>query len=266
MSPQLRDRLLAALAPLAVAGGLLIAWEWAVFHYRVPAIVLPPPSAILLSLVSDGERLLAASLVTLRITASAFLAALVAGVLLAVLFAQSRAIAAAFLPYAVILQVTPVVAIAPLILIWSGLDDPQRAVLILAFIVALFPILSNTTLGLRSTDRNLIGLFELYGASRLQKLIHLQLPAALPHILAGAKISGGLALIGAVVAEFAAGSGASAGLAWVIIEAGNKLKIARMFAALTILSAIGIAIFALLSGLEYALLRRWHDSARPHGE
>ncbi|MDX5364953.1 MAG: ABC transporter permease subunit, partial [Alphaproteobacteria bacterium] len=142
-----------------------------------------------------------------------------------------------------------------------GYDNVEFALLILAWIVAFFPILSNTTLGLRSADHNLRDLFRLYGASRWQVLTELQLPSALPYILAGLKISGGLALIGAVVAEFVAGSGSGNGLAWRIVEAGNRLDIPRMFAALFLLSGLGITIFFALSLLENRLLRRWHESA-----
>ena len=160
-----------------------------------------------------------------------------------------------------IIQVTPVVAIAPLILIWVGFDHVNRALVLIAFLVAFFPILSNTALGLRSADFNLIDLMRLYGASRWQILRRVQLPSALPHILGAMKIAGGLALIGAVVAEFVAGSGAGAGLAWRIIEAGNRLEIAKMFAALALLATLGIAIFSALSAAEWLLLRRWHESA-----
>ena len=183
------------------------------------------------------------------------------GVLLAVLFSQSRIIELALFPYAVVLQVTPVVSIAPLVIIWVGFDNVNRALLILAWIVAFFPILSNTTLGLSSTDPNLRNLFRLYGASRWQILTQLQLPTALPYLLAGMKISGGLALIGAVVAEFVAGSGAATGLAWRIVESGNRLNIPRMFAALILLSALGIAIFMALTLVQHLVLRKWHESA-----
>ncbi len=176
-------------------------------------------------------------------------------------FSQSKLIETALYPYAVVLQVTPVVAIAPLILIWVGFDHIDLALLILAWIVAFFPILSNTTLGLRSADHNLIDLFRLYGASRWQILARLQLPTAMPYLLGAMKVSGGLALIGAVVAEFVAGSGTATGLAWRIVEAGNRLQIAKMFAALALLSALGIVIFFALSWLEWALLHKWHESA-----
>jgi NitT/TauT family transport system permease protein len=201
----------------------------------------------------------------LKITLEAFIVAVLVGTGFAVLFAQSRLFEISLFPYAVILQVTPIVSIAPFILIWVGLDHVERALLILATIVAFFPILSNTTLGLKSVDHNLHDLFDLYRASRWQKLRQLQFPTALPYLLGGMKISGGLALIGAVVAEFVAGSGTGTGLAWRIIESANRLNIPRMFAALFLLSLVGIAIFFGLSALERHLLRRWHESAVGRG-
>jgi NitT/TauT family transport system permease protein len=180
---------------------------------------------------------------------------------LATLFAQSEIVEMSLFPYAVILQVTPIVSIAPLILIWVGLDHVERALLILATIVAFFPILSNMTLGLKSVDHNLRSLFDLYGATRWQRLKELQFPSALPYLLGGMRISGGLALIGAVVAEFVAGSGTGTGLAWRIVESANRLQIPRMFAALLLLSLLGIGIFLALSALQVLLLRKWHESA-----
>ena len=198
--------------------------------------------------------------VTLTITLEALAAAVVVGVLLAVLFSLSRWIELSLFPYAIILQVTPIVAIAPLIIAWA--NDVDLSLLICAWLVAFFPILSNTILGLRSVDHNLLGLFELYGAGRWRTLVHLRLPAALPYFLGGLRISGGLALIGAVVAEFVAGTGGNAsGLAYRILEAGYQLRIPRMFAALVLISAAGIAIYLLLSLLSHLLLRRWHESA-----
>jgi NitT/TauT family transport system permease protein len=184
----------------------------------------------------------------------------VSGIALAILFSQSRILEMMLYPYAVVLQVTPIVAIAPLIIIWVGFERINVALLILAWIVAFFPILANTTLGLRSTDHNLIDLFRLHSASKGQVLWRLRLPSALPYILSGMKTSGGLALIGTVVAEYGAGSGTATGLAWRIIEAGNRLQIPRMFAALILLAGLGIAIFYGLALLEYLLLRKWHES------
>jgi NitT/TauT family transport system permease protein len=249
------------LLPLAVGIVFLALWEALVRANGVPEFVLPAPSRIWTSLIANSGSLMASLWITLRVTALAFLLACIGGVGLAILFSQNRAVELAFFPYAVILQVTPVVSIAPLILIWVGFDHAEAALLIIAWIVAFFPILSNTTLGLRSADHNLRDLFRLYGASRFQVLTGLQLPSALPYMLAGMKISGGLALIGAVVAEFVAGSGVSTGLAWRIIEAGNRLDIPKMFAALLLLSTLGICIFFGLSFLEHMALRRWHESA-----
>jgi NitT/TauT family transport system permease protein len=181
-------------------------------------------------------------------------------VALAILMAQSRWIELALYPYAVILQVTPVVAIAPLIIIYA--PSTQVALLICAWLVAFFPVLSNTTQGLRSTDHNLLNLFELYGASRWQTMRHLKLPNALPYFLAGLRIAGGLALIAAVVAEFAAGSaGSGSGLAFRVLESQFRLNIPRLFAALVLLSFTGICIFAATSLVSHLLLRRWHESA-----
>jgi len=212
------------------------------------------------TLVSDWGTLWPALVVTLTITLQALLAAVLVGVLLALLFSLSRWIELSLFPYAIILQVTPIVAIAPLIIAW--VDDVNVSLLICAWLVAFFPILSNTVLGLRSVDRNLLDLFELYGASRWRTLLDLRLPAALPYFLGGLRISGGLALIGAVVAEFVAGSGGrESGLAYRILESGYQLKIPRMFAALVLISAAGIAIYLLLSLVSHLLLRRWHESA-----
>ena len=256
------QRALAYILPALVALAALSFWEWAVGYFEVQPFVLPAPSAIAQTLVTEWPSLAQSAWITLTITIEAFLWAVGLGFAFAVLFAQSRTVERALLPYAVVLQTTPVVAIAPLILIWVGADHANRAVLILAIIVAFFPILANTTLGLRSADPQLKELFELYGASSLQTLLRLKIPSALPYLLAGMKISGGLALIGAVVAEFVAGSGTSTGLAWRIIEASNRLQIAKMFAALFLLSAMGVVIYALLSLLEWWLLHRWHETAR----
>jgi len=223
--------------PALVAIGVLGFWEWAVAAFEVSKFVLPAPSAIAMALQENAASLMASAWVTLRITLQAFLIALALGVVLAVVFSQSRLIERALYPYAITLQVTPIVAIAPLILIWVGLDNAEQAVLILAIIVAFFPILANTTLGLKSVDRQLQELFDLYGATRWQRLVRLQLPAALPFLLAGMKVSGGLALIGAVVAEFAAGSGTSTGLAW---RKAVNLETNTMFAALLSLAVLGI--------------------------
>jgi len=247
-----------ALPILVLALGVLI-WALVVRVFAMPPYVLPGPDLVFKTLIADGALLWNSLLVTLLTTFEGFLLAAVGGIGLAILFNQSRLIEYSLYPYAVILQVTPIVAIAPILLIY--LPQPL-AVLACAWIVAFFPVLANTTLGLRSVDHNLIALFDLYKASRWQMLWELKLPAALPQMLAGLRIAGGLSLIGAVVAEIAAGSaGAGSGLAYRIAESGYRLNIPRMFAALLLLSLAGVAIFFLLSGLSYLALRRWHESA-----
>jgi NitT/TauT family transport system permease protein len=258
-SPPNHDRVLRIALPIIVLALVLAVWEAVVRIGNIPPYVLPAPSLILQTLVSDWPLLWHSLLVTLLTTIEGFLLAAIGGVGLAVLFNQFRLLEYSLYPYAVILQVTPIVAIAPLLLIY--LPQPL-AVLACAWIVAFFPVLANTTLGLNSTDRNLADLFALYGASRRQKLWDLKLPSALPYILGGLRIAGGLSLIGAVVAEIAAGSaGAGSGLAYRIAESGYRLNIPRMFAALLLLSAAGIVIFYLLSLVNYLALRRWHESA-----
>ena len=249
------------LVPVLIGVAFLVGWELLVRYLGIRPFVLPAPSVIFDALTSDFATLMASLWITLRVTIAAFLVALVVGIAFAVLFTQARLFEVSLFPYAVVLQVTPIVAIAPLVLIWVGLDHVERAVLILATIVAFFPILSNTTLGLKSVDHNLQNLLDLYRVSRWQRLKELQFPSALPFLLGGMKISGGLALIGAVVAEFTAGSGSGTGLAWRILESGNRLNIPRMFAALLLLSLLGIIIFFSLSALEYLMLRKWHESA-----
>ena len=247
-------------APIVIGVVILGLWEFAVRQAGVPPYILPGPWLILRTLIADWGTLSDSLWITLEITGLALLSAVVVGGLLSILFTQSKWLELSLFPYAVILQVTPIVAIAPLIIIW--VDNTLASLLICAWIVAFFPILSNTILGLNSADHNLRDLFQLYGASRWQTLRYLRLPAALPYFLAGLRISGGLALIGAVVAEFVAGSGGTAsGLAFRILEAGYQLKIPRMFAALALVSMSGILIFLILSLISHLLLRRWHESA-----
>ena len=252
-------RLLRIALPVVVFAAAIAAWHAVVTLNEIPPYVLPGPGLVLSTLISDWPVLSQSLAVTLLTTLQGFVAAALGGTALAILFNQSRWLEFALLPYAIILQVTPVIAIAPLLLIY--LPQPT-AVVVCAFIVAFFPVLANTTLGLASVDRNLVGLFRLYGASRLQTLLYLKLPAALPQMLGGLRIAGGLSLIGAVVAEIAAGSaGAGSGLAYRIAESSYRLNIPRMFAALLLLSAAGIVIYAGLAWASHLALRRWHESA-----
>jgi len=249
------------IVPVLVGIAVLAFWQWAVGHWQMPVYLLPAPSNIWRAFIDGRAELMSATWVTLRIVLIAFVLALVSGIALAILFSQSRMVERALYPYAVILQVTPIISIAPLIVIWVGYDNVDLALLIMAWIVAFFPILANTTIGLRSADENLVDLFRLYGASRWQILLRLRLPTALPYLLGAMKVSGGLSLIGVIVAEFAAGSGNDTGLGWILTEASRNLHIGTMFAALAILSVLGVTIFFLLSALEWALLHRWHESA-----
>lgn len=257
--PPFAQRALRYLLPLVVFAAGIAAWELAVRLKGIPPYVLPAPSVIVLTLVKDWAVLSQSLLTTLVTTLEGFIAASVGGIALALLFNQSKWIEYSLFPYAIVLQVTPVIAIAPLLLIYL---EQQTAVVVCAFIVAFFPVLSNTTLGLNSVDRNLAGLFRLYGASPPQTLRFLKLPAALPYILGGLRIAGGLSLIGAVVAEIAAGTaGAGSGLAYRIAESGYRLNIPRMFAALLLLSLAGIVIYGVLALVSHLVLRRWHESA-----
>ena len=248
----------------ALVAALLLAWEAIVRLGHIPPFILPAPSLVLATLVSDRVTLFASLWVTLETTFAALFTAVAGGLALAILFSQWRWLERALLPVAVTLQVTPIIAIAPLLLIYL---TPQTAVLVCAFLVAFFPILANAALGFASADRNLVDLFRLYGASRWQSLLWLRLPAALPFILGGVRIGGGLALIGAIAGELAAGAaGRKTGLAFRIIEAGYRLDIPRMFAALALISLAGIAIFVMLSALSHLLLWRWHESALDEGD
>jgi NitT/TauT family transport system permease protein len=252
-------RLARILLPIVVLAAGVAAWELVVRLNHLPPYLLPGPVAVLRTLIVDWQVLFQSLLTTLQTTLEGFVAAGIGGIALALLFNRSKWLEYSLFPYAVILQVTPVIAIAPLLLIYL---PQQTAVIVCAWIVAFFPVLSNTTLGLNSVDRNLAGLFQLYGASRTQTLLYLKLPSALPFILGGLRIAGGLSLIGAVVAEIAAGSaGAGSGLAYRIAESGYRLDIPRMFAALLLLSAAGIVIYGLLALVSHLVLRRWHESA-----
>ena len=246
--------------PSLVMAVTILAWHLYVTLAEVPHYILPGPLLVAQKLVEDWAILWPALLVTGRLTLIALAMAVLGGAALAVAFTQSKWVEMSFFPYAVILQVTPVVAIAPLLQIY--VDSPFVAALLCAWIVAFFPILSNTTVGLKSTDRNLEDLFTIYGATRWQRLRYLAAPSALPFFMGGLKIAGGLALIGAVVAEFVIGrAGTGLGLASTLLEASYRFNFGRLYAALILISVMGIAIFAAMSALSYLALHRWHESA-----
>ncbi|MEJ2633484.1 MAG: ABC transporter permease [Acidihalobacter sp.] len=254
------ERFLRIAAPLGVGLLFLAIWQLIVTEAHIPAYLLPGPLAIFEALLANWQTLGLALLMTLKVTFLAFFVALVLGTAAALLFAQSKWLEMSLFPYAVMLQVTPIVAIAPLVIIWF--KDLQVALVVCAVIIAIFPIISNTTLGLNSVNHNLNNLFDMYRASRWQKLLHLRIPSALPYFFGGLRISSGLALIGAVVAEFVAGTGGQgAGLAYQILQAGYNLQIPEMFAALMLLTLAGIALFGLMVALSNWALKNWHESA-----
>lgn len=249
-----------ALAPLLLIAALLAGWEAACRLLDVPPYFLPAPSAVAQSLVAEAPTLLASAWTTLSMALGALLIASLFGVGLALLTDLSPTLDRAVRPLTVAIQVTPVVAVAPLFVIWAGLDHPERAVIALAAIVAFFPIFSGAVAGLRSADPGLERLFDLYGASRLQRLARLRLPAATPFLLEGHRVAAGLSVIGAVVAEFVAGSGASQGLAWRILESGNRLQTDRMFAALVMLALLGLVLHGAVRVFEARILQWWTGS------
>ncbi|MDN4590632.1 ABC transporter ATP-binding protein [Xenophilus aerolatus] len=247
------------LLPVLVGLVLIGAWQALVVGMELPPYLVPSPALMMKTLFTDWATLGMALLVTLKITVLSFVVATVVGVLISFVFVQSRLIETALFPYAVLLQVTPIVAVAPLIIIW--VKDPTASLVICATLVALFPIISNTTLGLRSIDPDLQAYFKMNRATRLQTLVRLRIPSALPYFFGGLRISSGLALIGAVVAEFVAGTGGAAtGLAYQILMAGYQLNIPRMFAALLLISLTGVALFALMAWATKAALGSWHAS------
>lgn len=254
-----REALLRVLLPVAVIVGLLVAWEAVVRINHIPHYILPAPTRIFTTLIDNWDTLAPALWFTTKLTLLALLAAVVGGVLLAMAFALSKWVEIGLFPLAVILQVTPIVAIAPLILIY--VSSTTAALLLCAWIVAFFPILSNTVIGLKSADSNLRDLFHLYKASPWQLFRYLLVPSALPYFMAGLKIAGGLSLIGAVVAEFTAGTaGRETGLASRILESSFRTEIPMMFAALLLISLLGIVIFIVFSALSKAVLGHWHES------
>jgi NitT/TauT family transport system permease protein len=246
------------IAPLAVGIVILATWQVLCSAFAIPDYLFPAPSAVWHALEANWGALFHALLGTLGVTLLAFAIAALVGTAAALLFVQSRLIEISLLPYAIMLQVTPIVAIAPLIIIM--IDDTFVSLVICAAVVAVFPIISNTTIGLRSIDPGLLAFFRMNKASRWQLLLRLRIPSALPFFFAGLRISSGLSLIGAVVAEFVAGTGGrSAGLAYEILQAGFQLDVPRMFAALFLITLAGVAMAAAMALLSRWALR-WHGS------
>lgn len=254
------DKVAKYVMPVLVLALMIGLWEWVVRANEIPHYVLPSPGLVAQTLIEDWGTLSSALLITLKITFLALLVAVVGAVTLSILFTQSKWIEMSLSAFAVVLQVTPIIAVAPLIFIY--LDSRLAGLLLCAWLVAFFPILANTTLGLKSADKKLHDLMTIYQCNRWQRLMYLQIPAALPYFLGGLKIAGGLALIGAIVAEYVAGTGGmSSGLAFRILEASYRLNIPRMFAAVFLIAVTGVAIFWMTSFLNWLLLRKWHESA-----
>jgi NitT/TauT family transport system permease protein len=259
INDRMNHRTTRMLVPVAVAAVLLLLWQGLVTWLDVPVFLVPSPLRVAQALVADADLLFSALLVTLKITLLALLCATLLGVLIAFAFVQSRWLELALFPYAVLLQVTPIVAIAPLVIIW--VKDPTASLVICATLVALFPLIANTTQGLRSVNPGLLSYFQLNRATRWQTLLRLRVPSALPYFFVGLRVSSGLALIGAVVAEFVAGTGGTgAGLAYQILQAGYQLNIPRMFASLFLIALAGVTLFAAMSALSRWALAGWHDS------
>jgi NitT/TauT family transport system permease protein len=257
----MNSRALQLLVPVMMIGLSLVIWEAVVWWWQIPTYDLPGPIIIVKTLASDWPLLAGALVATLETTLLALAAAVIFGTIFALIMSQSRWIEIAFFPYMIVMQVTPIIAIAPLIVIW--VNNLKVGLLVCTWLVAFFPIVSNTMMGLKSTDHSLEDLFQLYGSSRWQMLWRLRLPSALPYFLAGLRISGGLALIGAIAAEFVAGTGGQgSGLAFQILQAGYQMNMPRMFAALFLISMAGLIIYLALTGVSHLALRHWHESAR----
>ena len=243
-------------APFLFIMILLVAWETSCRLLAVPIYFLPPPSAVARSMVADAPILLASAWNTLAMALKALAVASILACSVALILALNETFERAVRPLAVALQVTPVIAIAPQVVIWAGLDHPERAIIALAVIVAFFPIFSGAITGLKSTDPDLERLLNLYEATRFQRLWRLRIPSSIPFVIEGHKVAGGLAVIGTVVAEFVAGSGGAQGLAWRILESSNRLQTARTFAAVVVLAVMAALLHSALRHLEQIILRR----------
>jgi NitT/TauT family transport system permease protein len=262
--PSRTRRLVSSLGPPALTFVLfLLAWRFVNGVLDVKPYILPPQERVLASFVEDGPYLLEQLWHTVKMSVVGYALAIAVGVSVAILFSQSKVLERSLYPYAILLQTTPIIAIAPLIVIWAGIGD--NSVVIIAFIIALFPIIANTTLGLTSIDNNLLNLFRLNNASRWQELIWLRIPFSLPYLFTGLRISSGLAVIGAIVGEFLVGTGGTGGgMGYVLIVAAGQLKTARLFAAVLLCALLGIAFFLVVSTIGNQLLKNWHESAMRH--
>jgi NitT/TauT family transport system permease protein len=249
-----------AVPPVGAFIVFLALWQLVVTSLQVPRYLLPTPTDIAVSATEHASDLLVALTSTFVSAVLGFGLSIVVGMLAALVMSQNKLLERSLYPYAILLQTIPIVAIAPLIVIWVGAGAP--AVVIISFLISLFPIITNTTAGLTSTDHNLMSMFDLYNANFWQRMIKLKLPFALPYVMTGLRISSGLAVIGAIVGEFIAGiGGLRGGLGYVIISAANRLDMPYLFASALTSSLLGIIIFIGISLISARFLRHWHESA-----
>ena len=260
---QARTRTLRLLAPAAAFCVFLVAWKGATTLFEIKPFILPPPEAVVTSFANDGPYLLRQLAHTVQMAVMGYVLAAFIGILVAIVFSQSKLLEYSLYPYAVLLQTTPIIAIAPLIVMWAGIGD--TSIVVISFIIALFPIIANTTLGLTSVDNNLLNLFRMNNASRRHELLWLRLPFSLPYMFTGLRISSGLAVIGAIIGEFLVGTGGTAGgMGDTLIIAAGQLKTAMLFASVLLCALLGIVSFLIVSTIGNLLLRNWHESAVRH--
>ena len=239
---------------------VLAVWQVWVWWFDWPGFFMPAPSDVAGAIASDGDRLLAATLRTGIASLAGFTASLVAGVLIAIVFSQSRLVRSSCYPYAIFLQTVPIIAIAPLIITWFGTGFPS--VVLVTVIISLFPIIASTTSGLLNIDEDLLELFRLYRASRWQVLWKLRLPHAVPYLVTGARTSSGMAVIGAIVGEFFVGHTTTHyGLGYLVLSTSQHLKTPHLFTAVIASALLGIALFGAVTWIGSTLLARWGSTS-----
>jgi NitT/TauT family transport system permease protein len=257
------SRRLRFVAPVGAFVGFLVLWKLAVTLFEIKPFILPPPEAVIWAFRDEGLYLLRQLAHTAQMAVMGYALAIAVGVSVAILFSQSKLLEVSLYPYAVLLQTTPIIAIAPLIVIWAGIGD--KSIITISFIISLFPIIANTTLGLTSVDNNLLNLFRLNNANRWQELVWLRIPYALPSMFTGLRISSGLSVIGAIVGEFLVGTGGTeGGMGYTLIIVAGQLKTALLFASVLLCALLGITFFFAVSFVGNRLLRNWHESAVTH--
>lgn len=259
----MKKQLVTLLNALIVLGSLLLLWRLLIWALAIPKFMLPTPWAVAKAAVSRSDSLLTSVWITFEAAASGLLASVIVGVLIALVFAQSRWVRSMFYPYTILLQTVPIIAIAPLILMWVG--PGILSVMVIAFIICLPAIIANTTQGLIGVERNLIDLFLMHNAKSTEILWKLRLPHAIPSLFTGLRIASGVAVIGAIIGELFAGSSrvGEGGLGYAIQYASAQLETDYLFALVFAASALGFAFFFIVMFLEWYFLHNWHESARP---